>query len=77
MESSPLEQNTRGRLTPFSIGVTYIVAGGAWFLITDEVINRRYRSTFCCACRCLYPHYRGPSVLLGQSTRRRSLPFQR
>jgi PAS domain S-box-containing protein len=40
MESPPPEQKPRSRLTPFSIGVTYIVAGGAWFLITDEVINR-------------------------------------
>src|SRR5579872_7325641 len=42
MESSEPEPRPRSNLTPFRIAVTYVIAGGAWFLITDEVINRTF-----------------------------------
>jgi PAS domain S-box-containing protein len=40
MESPRPDYNPVGNLTPFRIAVGYVVIGGCWFLITDEVINR-------------------------------------
>jgi PAS domain S-box-containing protein len=40
MESPRPDNNPVGNLTPFRIAVGYVVIGGCWFLVTDEVINR-------------------------------------
>jgi PAS domain S-box-containing protein len=40
MESLRPDNNPVGNLTPFRIAVGYVVIGGCWFLVTDEVINR-------------------------------------
>jgi two-component system, cell cycle sensor histidine kinase and response regulator CckA len=40
MESPRPDNNPVGNLTPFRIAIGYVVIGGCWFLVTDEVINR-------------------------------------